>query len=99
MLRAIDPGDAPGDSVAPDLEAAWRIAVEDIVREHNHRADPALIEDRLPPSQRFALGLLRHPSVALPTGAEEADVRLAVPRDAAVRTALRTFSGSWPLGS
>jgi len=71
-----------------DLEEAWRRAVDDIVAEHNQRADPTLAEDRLPPSQRFALGLLRDPSVALPTGAEEADELLAIPRDAAVRTAL-----------
>lgn len=42
----------------------------------------------MPPSQRFALSLLRDPSVALPTGAEEADELLTVPRGAAVRTAL-----------
>jgi superfamily II DNA or RNA helicase len=88
MLRAIDPGAAPREEAPLDLEEAWRLAVNDIVDDHNRRADPALTEDRLPPSQRFALGLLRDPSVRLPIGAEDADERLAVPRDSAVRTAL-----------
>ena len=56
--------------------------------EHNARADPALSQDRLPPSQRWALALLRDPSVTLPVGAEEADELLAVPRDSAVKAAL-----------
>jgi superfamily II DNA or RNA helicase len=88
LLRAIDPGTAPTEDAPLDGEQAWRLAVNDIVDDHNRRADPALTEDRLPPSQRFALGLLRDPSVALPTGAEDADELLAVPRDSAVRTAL-----------
>jgi superfamily II DNA or RNA helicase len=88
MLRAINPGTS-AQHVAPlDLEEAWRQAVADIIGEHNQRADPALTDDRLPPSQRFALALLRDPSVALPTGAEEADELLTVPRGSAVRTAL-----------
>ena len=88
MLRAINPGTS-AQHVAPlDLEEAWRRAVADIIAEHNQRADPALTDDRLPPSQRFALQLLRDPSVALPTGAEEADDLLTVPRSSAVRTAL-----------
>lgn len=88
MLRAINPGTS-GEHAAPsDLEEAWHRAVADIIHEHNRRADPALREDRLPPSQRFALGLLRDPSVALPTKAEEADDLLTVPRGSAVRAAL-----------
>jgi superfamily II DNA or RNA helicase len=88
MLRAINPGAAAQHGPPLDMEAAWRAAVADIISEHNRRADPALADERLPPSQRFALGLLRDPSVALPTGAEEADELLTVPRGAAVRTAL-----------
>jgi len=88
MLRRIEPGSAPPADVPTGLEEAWRLAADDIVAEHNARADPAQAEDRLPPSQRFALNLLRDPSVALPPGAEEADELLAVPRDAAVKSAL-----------
>jgi len=88
MLRRIDPGPAPSAELDLDLEPAWRFAVDDIVREHNRRADPALAEDRVPASQRFALSILRDPSVALPPGAEEADELLSVPRGAVVRGSL-----------
>jgi superfamily II DNA or RNA helicase len=88
LLRRIEPGGAGGVAISDDLELAWRRAAADIVAEHNARADPALAEDRLPPSQRWALALLRDPSVALPVGAEDADELLAVPRDSAVKTAL-----------
>lgn len=88
MLRRIDPGMALGLGLDDDLEPAWRVVVADIVAEHNARADPALADSRLPPSQRFALSVLRDPSVALPAGAEEADELLAVPRSGAVKTAL-----------
>lgn len=88
MLRVIEPGRAVGVELPDDLEPAWRVAVVDIVAEHNLRSDPAAQDDRLPPSQRWALSLLRDPAVALPSGADEADELLAVPRDAAVRAAL-----------
>ena len=88
LLRRIEPGPAGGVDLSEDLEPAWRQAAADIVAEHNARADPALAEDRLPPSQRWALTLLRDPSVTLPVGAEEADELLAVPRDSAVKSAL-----------
>lgn len=88
MLRRIAPGDAPGIETDEDLEPAWQLAVTDIVREHNLRADPAFAEQQVPASQRFALSVLRDPAVALPVGAEEADELLSVPRDGAVRGAL-----------
>jgi hypothetical protein len=88
MLRTINPGTSGEQATPSDMEEAWRRAVADIIDEHNRRADPALSEDRLPRSQRFALALLRDPSVALPTKAEEADELLTVPRGAAVRAAL-----------
>ena len=88
ILRAINPGTAAQHLPPADMEDAWRAAVADIISEHNRRADPALADERLPPSQRFALSLLRDPAVALPTGAEEADELLAVPRGSAVRAAL-----------
>ncbi|MEZ0362640.1 helicase-related protein [Mycobacterium sp. pUA109] len=88
LLRRIEPGRAGGVTVTDDLEPAWSRAAADIVAEHNARADPAVTEDRLPPSQRWALALMRDPSVPLPAGADEAYDLLAVPRGAAVKTAL-----------
>lgn len=88
MLRAINPGTSGQHQAPLDLEEAWGLAAADILEEHNHRADPLLSSERLPPSQRFALTLLRDPSVALPAGAEEADELLTVPRGSAVRTSL-----------
>ena len=87
-LRTITPGSAPAAEIALDIEEAWRLAVADIVSDHNRRADPAQTEERLPPSQRWAISMLRDPTVALPTGAEDADELLTVPRSSAVRTAL-----------
>ena len=88
ILRRIDPGGAPHVEFDEDLEPAWRLAVDDIIREHNRRADPALADDRLPASQRFALSVLRDPNVSLPVGAEDADELLSVPRGAVVRASL-----------
>jgi superfamily II DNA or RNA helicase len=88
LLRRIEPGPAVGVDMPEDLEAAWQRAAADVVAEHNSRADPALAEQRLPPSQRWALSVLRDPSVILPTGAEAADDLLAVPRGSAVKAAL-----------
>ena len=88
MLRRITPGNTSGVALPEDLQATWQIAVSDIVSEHNLRADPTYAEQRLPASQRFALSILRDPTVALPAGAENADELLSVPRGGAVRTAL-----------
>lgn len=91
MLRRINPGTAPTAEVGEgeiDLEAAWRAAVESIVEEHNRRADPAAERERIGPVQRWALEVLRDPSVALPPGAERADEALSVERSSAVRQAL-----------
>jgi superfamily II DNA or RNA helicase len=88
LLRAISPGNAQPATAALDIEAAWRLAVEDVVAEHNARADPAHAEERLPASQRWAVSVLRDPTVVLPAGAEEADELLGVPRSSAVRAAL-----------
>lgn len=94
MLRRIAPGSAPAVPLAEDLEPAWRLAVGDIVAEHNRRADPALVEEQLPASQRFALAVLRDPAVPLPAGAEDADELLSVPRGAVVRGALAELQRS-----
>jgi hypothetical protein len=89
MLRQIAPGTASGEkNIEENLEPAWRVAVDDIVRDHNRRADPATAEQQLPPSQRFALAVLRDPAVALPPGAEDADELLSVRRGAALAGAL-----------
>ncbi len=88
LLRVINPGNAASADASFDIEEAWRLAVADIVEEHNQRADPAQAADRLPLSQRWATGVLRDPAVVLPSGAENADDLLNVPRSGAVRTAL-----------
>lgn len=97
ILRRIDPGPAP--AVPPplpglDLEAAWRKAVTTIVEEHNRRADPRADEERIGPAQRFALDLLRDPTVMLPPGAADAEEALGVERSSGVRHALNNVRAS-----
>jgi superfamily II DNA or RNA helicase len=89
MLRRIDPeGGAPCDVEGIDLEAAWAAVAASIVEEHNKRADPRAAQDAIGPAQRFALELLRDPTVILPEGAERAAEALAVERSTAVRREL-----------
>jgi superfamily II DNA or RNA helicase len=89
ILRRIDPtGLSEAELDGVDIEAAWRRAVEDIVRVHNERADPRAAEASIGPAQRWALSLLRDPSVIVPEGAEEAAAALEVERSGAVRRAL-----------
>jgi hypothetical protein len=91
MLRRINPGSGLGvDLPVPDvdLEAAWQSAVTSIVAEHNRRADPRADEERIGPAQRFALDLLRDPTVLLPPGAGTAEEALGVERSSTVRHAL-----------
>lgn len=91
MLRRFDPGNAPAVPMsAPgfNLEEAWGKAVNSIIQEHNSRADPRVEEERVGPIQRFAIDLLRDPSVTLPPGASEAEEALSVGRSSAVRQAL-----------
>lgn len=91
MLRRINPGAAPGVELPTsevNLEAAWQGAVTTIVAEHNRRADPRADEERIGPAQRFALDLLRDPTVLLPEGAAEAEEALSVERSSTVRHAL-----------
>jgi len=71
-----------------DLPAAWRAAAADIVSTHNERSDPRVAREAIGPAQRFALELLRDPSVLLPAGAEGAAEALAVERSSSVRRAL-----------
>ncbi len=89
MLRRIDPkGGEPADVDDVDLENAWAVASASIVEEHNRRADPRAAQDAIGPAQRFALDLLRDPTVILPEGAERAAEALAVERSSAVRREL-----------
>ena len=89
ILRRIDPGSAPGvEQPSIDLETAWAVAAESIVEEHNRRADPAASEESVGPIQRWALGVLRDPTVPLPEGAVHAEAALRVDRSGTVRQAL-----------
>lgn len=89
ILRRIDPtGLAETELEGVDLEAAWGRAVEDVVRVHNERADPRAVEAAIGPAQRWALALLRDPSIVLPEGAEDAAAALEVERSGSVRRAL-----------
>lgn len=92
ILRVIDPGGGEaGDSLeGVDLEAAWSIASESIVAAHNERSDLRARQESVGPRQRWALELLRDPTVALPSldRAERAIAALSVERSSAVRRAL-----------
>jgi superfamily II DNA or RNA helicase len=91
MLRRINPGTASAveaPELRVDLESAWDATVASIVTEHNRRADPRADEERIGPAQRFALDLLRDPTVLLPLGAAEAEEALTVERSSTVRHAL-----------
>lgn len=89
MLRRIDPeGGLPCEVDGLDLEGAWSTAAASIVAEHNSRSDPRAAQDAIGPAQRFALELLRDPTVILPEGAERAADALAVERSSTVRREL-----------
>ena len=88
ILRRIDPGFAPGaDSPAVRLEAAWSVAVESILEEHNSPS-PAVAGTSLGAIQGWALGLLDDPNVSARIAAAAAYEALSVERGAAVRQAL-----------
>lgn len=89
ILRRIDPSGT--ETVEPegvDLEAAWERASADIVARHNERSDPRRAREAIGPAQRFAIELLRDPSVLLPEGADRAEQALSVERSSAVRREL-----------
>ena len=89
ILRRIDPdGAGDGDLADVDVEAAWRRACGDIVSEHNRRSDPRRARESIGGAQRFALELLRDPTVILPEGADVAAEALSVERSSSVRRAL-----------
>jgi hypothetical protein len=85
MLRRIDPeGSEVADIEGVDLEAAWQRAAEDIVAEHNKRADPRAQMERIGAAQRFALDVLRDASAAVPAGADRAAEALSARRNSRV---------------
>ena len=87
--RVDDPsGTDPASIEEVDLEAAWARASADIVERHNERSDPRRAREAIGPAQRFAIELLRDPSVLLPEGAERAEQALSVERSSAVRREL-----------
>ena len=93
ILRRIDPqGAEPSEIDGIDLDAAWDKAASSIVAEHNSRADLRAGQEQIGPLQRWALEVLRDPTVTLPVGSEqvdEADAALSVERSSAIRRALR----------
>lgn len=93
ILRRIDPeGGEPAEPTGVDLDAAWQEAAASIVAQHNERADPRVRQEQIGPRQRWALGMLRDPTVAAPVGGDAldaADAALSVERSSAVRRALR----------
>lgn len=102
MLRRINPGPARGlnqPALGLDLEAAWGAAVASIVAAHNARANPRADEDGIGPAQRFALDLLRDPTVLLPPRADGADEALSVARSSTIRHALTDVRSQVTLGT
>lgn len=88
MLRRIDPGEGETGDRRRDLEATWRVAAEDICREHNERLDPRAAEERLQASQRWALQVLRSPDLPRDERYNRAESALSVGRDQLVRRGL-----------
>jgi len=89
MLRRIDPFGASAATVdVAALELAWTRASADILDEHNARTDPRAARESIGAAQRFALEVLRDPTVVLPEGADLAAEALGVERSLAVRRAL-----------
>lgn len=92
----IDPGAAPGVDLplaGIDLEAAWAVASASIISQHNRLADPRTSADSIGPAQRFALDVLRDPTVLLPPDAARAEEALTVERSSTVRHALAAIRG------
>ena len=90
LLQLADPGIASRVDAqdAVDFEEAWRIAADDICKAHNAELDPASRTPQLLASQRWALELLRDPSLPDQEDFERADAALSVPRDRSVLRAL-----------
>ncbi len=93
ILRRIDPqGGEPAEPDGIDLDGVWEQAAASIVEQHNRRADLRADQEQIGPRQRWALEILRDPSVSLPVATEivdAADEALSVERSSAVRRGLR----------
>jgi superfamily II DNA or RNA helicase len=93
ILRRIDPaGGEPAEPEGVDLDGLWTRAAADIVDAHNERTDMRARQEQIGPRQRWALEILRDPTVTLPVGGgrgSEIDAALSVERSSAVRRALR----------
>lgn len=93
ILKVIDPegGEACDPPSADRLEAAWMIASTEIVEEHNARLDFRDADaERIGPRQRWAIDLLRDPTVnySSESRAELAEKALSVARSSAIRRRL-----------
>jgi superfamily II DNA or RNA helicase len=93
ILRRIDPhGGEPSEPDGINFDAAWEKVAASIVAEHNQRTDLRAQQEQIGPRQRWALDLLRDPTVSIQMGSDrldEADAALSVERSSAVRRALR----------
>ena len=88
ILRRIDPSNAPGiEQPTIDLETAWEAAVTSIVDEHNADVSGNAAES-VGPIQKWALGLLADPDIAVPAAATKVYEALRVGRSQPVRRAL-----------
>ncbi len=91
ILRRIDPAGGEATTEGLDevnLERAWELASADVVERHNERTDVREEHEQIGPRQRWALSVLRDPTVAAPVGLEQAEAALSVGRSSAVRKAL-----------
>lgn len=92
ILRRINPAGAEqmSDPEEIKLQAAWEIAAQTIVDEHNALADPRQYQQAIGPVQRWALDHLSNPAIELENeeAAEFASRALSVARSTSVRHAL-----------
>lgn len=93
MLQLADPSQAARADMPPglDLDVLWKIAADDICLEHNELLDPAATQQRLPLSQRWAIDLLRDPSLPDRPEFALADAALLAARDQAVQRTLSSI--------
>ena len=92
-------GVADSGAVTCRMESSWAAAAESIVEEHNQLADPSVSEESVGPIQRWALGVLRDPTVPLPERAVNAEAALRVDRSGVVRQTLGTIQRATDDGS
>jgi len=100
ILRRIDPKGAPrAEFPEPlDLERLWDLAAADICRAHAERLDPRKVEEAIPLVQRWALNILRDPSLPREEAFTYADECLGVGRNQLVRRRLSELRKAWQDG-